>query len=614
MKYFFPYPEVRPHQGEFMDAVFEAVGGGKQLLVHAPTGVGKTISVLAPALKFAIENKKTVFFLTSRNTQHILAVETLKEVKKKFGLDIVAVDLIGKKGMCNQDSIEMLTSSEFVEYCKSLREKEGCRFFNNIKEKGKLAVEAGLLLDKIKDESPDFVQDFCAKCDDHCAYEMALIMAKKANVIIADYNYALNPMIRKNLLSKINKKLEDCIFIFDEAHNLPNRARELLSAGVSTNVLGRAAKESREFGYGEVADNLDKIREGLIGFGRNIKDEKKILKKDFVDFVVGVCSYEGLIGSLNMISDTVLEKKKRSYSLYVANFLSSWVGPDRGFVRIFKRIFGKGKEFFRLEYKCLSPDLALAEVISESYSFIGMSGTLNPLGMYVDLLGLKDCKLLEFPCPFPKENRLNIVLPRTSTKYSSRSPMMYKQIAELCAKVCNAVKGNVAVFFPSYSLRDEIYRFFMDLCEKTILLEDSSGGDEMRKDLLRKFEAYKGQGAVLFAVAGGSFSEGVDFPGDLLNGVVVVGLPLAPPDIETKELINYYDMKYAKGWDYGYVIPAIIKAVQSSGRCIRSETDKGIVVFIDERYMWKNYFGCFPRDWNIVIDPNPVRRILDFYN
>ena len=596
------------------DWVYDATVPGFGNFVGNGIILHNTSAVLAPALKFAIENKKTVFFLTSRNTQHILAVETLKEVKKKFGLDIVAVDLIGKKGMCNQNSIEMLTSSEFVEYCKNLREKGTCKYYNNIKKNGKLAVEAGLLLDNLKEKSPDFVQDFCARCDDHCAYEMALVMSKKAHVLVADYNYALNPMIRKGLMLRMNKQLEDCIFIFDEAHNLPGRARELLSAGVSTNVLGLAAKECKEFGYPEVAGNLDKIREGLLSFGKYLKGEKMLAKKDFSGLVESVCSYEDLIGSLSFISDVVLEKKKRSYALYVANFLSSWVGPDDGFVRVFKRVYGKGNEFFKLEYKCLSPDLALAEVISESYSFIGMSGTLNPLGMYVDLLGLRDCKLLEFPCPFPKENRLNIVLPRTSTKYKSRSPMMYKQIAELCANVCNSVKGNVAVFFPSYSLRDEVYRFFMDECEKTILLEYNSGGDELRKKLLRKFEGYKSQGAVLFAVAGGSFSEGVDFPGDLLNGVVVVGLPLAPPDIETKELINYYDRKYARGWDYGYVIPAIIKAVQSSGRCIRSETDKGVVVFIDERYMWKNYFGCFPTDWNIVVDPNPVDRILEFYN
>ena len=611
MEYYFPYEQIRPYQDLFMDGVYSAVSEGKQLLVHAPTGVGKSISVLAPALKLAIEKKKTLFFLTSRNTQHFIVLETLKEIKKKFGLDFVAVDLLGKRHMCNQSGIDMLTSGEFAEYCKSLKEKDGCEYLNYMKQKGKLTPEAKILLEDLKAESPQFVEEFCGVCDKVCPYDMALTMAKKANVIIADYNYALNGWIRKNLLTRLDKGLDDCIFIFDEAHNLPKRARDELSASLSTITLSFAMNEVREFGDKDTVDALDNIKKGLEMFAKNVKGEKVFSMKEFYNLIDG---YEELIGSLNYISDAVLEKKKRSYALAIAGFLEHWIGPDDGFVRILKKGVSKtGRSFVKLDYRCLAPELALGEVVNESFAFVGMSGTLNPLGMYVDLLGLKDCRLLEFPCPFPKENRLNIVLPRTTTKYNSRSPMMYKQIAERCADVCNSVEGNVAVFFPSYYLRDEVYNFFMDKSDKTILLEDSYGGNEARKALLKKFEGYKKMGAVLFGVVGGSFAEGIDFPGDLLNGVVVVGLPLAPPDLETKELINYYDRRYAKGWDYGYVIPAIIKAVQSSGRCIRSETDRGVVVFIDERYMWKNYHGCFPKDWNIVVDANPVDKILEFY-
>jgi DNA excision repair protein ERCC-2 len=146
--------------------------------------------------------------------------------------------------------------------------------------------------------------------------------------------------------------------------------------------------------------------------------------------------------------------------------------------------------------------------------------------------------------------------------------------------------------------------------EKTILLEESS---LKSKELFDKFASYKETGAVLLGVLGGSFSEGIDFCGDLLKGVVVVGLPLAPPDLQTRELITYYDRMYSKGWDYGYTIPALIKSVQSAGRCIRSSTDKGVIVFLDERYTWRGYYDSFPKDWKIVIDREPGTRVKKFF-
>ena len=606
MKHYFPYLDYRKNQELFMNSVFDALLDKKRLLIHAPTGVGKTVSVLAPALKFAVENDKVVFFLTSRNTQHKLAIQTLKDIKKKFDLDFIAVDLVGKKKMCSQENIEMLTSTEFVEYCKMVKEKGQCEYFNIMKKEGKNSSEVLALLDELKHSSPDFVDNFCNKCDKYCPYEMALLLSKKAKVIVADYNFILNPSIRLGLLLKMNKKLDDCILIFDEAHNLPSRARELLSVSLSTNVLKWAANEAQDFGHSDIKDELNFLRNKVEGLARDLLKNKEevLLKKGDLIFE------KQLVGSLNFVADDVLQKKQKSFASSVARFLESWPSQDEGFSRIFRRVIKNGKVNFKADYLCLTPAFVLEDLVKGSYSFIGMSGTLNPLQMYVDLLGLVDYKLLEFPNPFPKENRLNIILPQTSTKFKSRSEKMYEDISLFSSKVCNAIPGNVVVFFPSYSLRDSVAKFFIHESEKTVLMEDSTMD---KGELFDKFSSYKEQGAVLLAVVGGSFSEGVDFCGDLLNGVVVVGLPLAPPNLEIQELINYYDRHFGKGWDYGYIIPALIKAIQSSGRCIRSETDKGVVVFLDERYVWKNYFECFPKDWHIVIDRNPVKRIEEFF-
>jgi len=194
-----------------------------------------------------------------------------------------------------------------------------------------------------------------------------------------------------------------------------------------------------------------------------------------------------------------------------------------------------------------------------------------------------------------------MVIPQTTTKFTNRSVAQFKEIARVCAEIANLVPGNSALFFPSYILRDEINQYFTSLCTKTTFLEMPRMNKKEKHEFLERFKSYKDSGAVLLGVASGSFGEGVDLPGDFLKAVVVVGLPLQPPDLETKELIKYYDTKFKKGWDYGYILPAITKALQNAGRCIRDETDRGIMIFLDERYAWNSYLKCFPIDWDVKI-------------
>jgi len=172
---------------------------------------------------------------------------------------------------------------------------------------------------------------------------------------------------------------------------------------------------------------------------------------------------------------------------------------------------------------------------------------------------------------------------------------------------------NSVIFFPSYSFRNRVNEFFAEECDKTLFLEEPGLTKEDKGNLLERFKEYKDTGAVLLGVAGGNFAEGIDLPGDFLKAVIVVGLPLAKPDLETQELINYYDKRFGRGWDYGYVFPAIIKTMQSAGRCIRSEEDRGVIVFMDERYVWRTYLQCFPKDWKIKIEKKPYGLIKLFF-
>ncbi len=613
----FPYSEIREGQDDLIKSVADAVEHKKNLIVHAPTGIGKTAAVLSPALKYAVDNNMTVFFLTSRHTQHKIVVDTLKLIKEKFGQKITSVDLIGKRWMCPVKGVDKLHSTEFVDYCKTQREEGLCEFFSETMKNNKLTVPAKKVLAEIKKKLPLDVEDMIKLCSKAkmCPYELSMILANKADVIIADYFYLFNPMISQLFFKKSKKSMENCIIIVDEAHNLGNRIRSLLSVRVSNWIIKYAIKEAKKFKKKELISGLVAVQDALVRLGADLNygQERLVGKKEFVEEIEKSCDYDELVEELEEGSEHVLHEQKKSFLGNIANFLLNWTGGDDGFTRIlsFKQI--KDQLFISLSYRCLDPSLVTRSVINAAHSVIAMSGTLNPPVMYKDILGFGDADERVYKNPFPLRNRLSLIIPKTTTKYSMRSEMQYKKIAFLLSDIADAVPGNTALFFPSYYLRDQVDKYFPLFCKKQVVLEKPNLNKKQKESLLKEFKSLKDEGAVLSAVITGSFAEGIDFPGDLLKAVVVVGLPLEPPDLETKEMIRYYDEKFGKGWDYAYVLPAFIKALQATGRCIRSETDKGAIIFLDERYKWKNYLKCFPPGFDVKICQNYKEKIRDFF-
>jgi len=234
--------------------------------------------------------------------------------------------------------------------------------------------------------------------------------------------------------------------------------------------------------------------------------------------------------------------------------------------------------------------------------------------MYRDLMGFDNKTLLrEYKNPFPEGNKLSLIIPDTTTKYTARDESMFKRIAGIIAGITNTVPGNTILFFPSYDLRDKVYIYFNKISSKTAFLEQRGLKKKEKNELLERFKCYKDVGAVLLATSSGNFGEGIDLMGDFLKGVVIIGLPLDRPNIETKALIDYYENKFKKGWDYGYILPAITRVMQNSGRCIRSETDRGIIAFVDERYAWESYRKCFPNDSNLKVTKNYLEEIDKFF-
>ena len=618
-KWLFPYESVRPIQTELINLVYDIIKNQKNLIVHAPTGLGKTVAMLAPALSFVLDKKDlTIFFLTSRHTQHKLAVETLKHIKEAHNINFNAVDLVGKQSMCVQDHVQDLYASEFHEYCKSVKEKHECEFYENTKKKnGKLTVKAKQVISELKRISPAHSEQIIEVCKEArlCPYEMSTILAREANVIIADYYYIFNPTISENFFMKIGKKLEDSIVIIDEGHNLPGRIRNLFTARLSTFILDRAIREAKKFKFHELVPKLKEIKHLVKISSEKIKETESLVEKEeFIQGIKEIDDYDELVSDFESAADEIREKQRSSYIGSISSFLVHWQGPDRGFSRIINLVDHKDKKIITLSYRCLDPSLFSAVVMEHSFSTILMSGTLNPTEMYEDLLGFPKNKTIqkEFGNPFPKKNKLTLIVPRTTTKYTQRNENQFEKIAKECSNITNLVDGNSAIFFPSYLLMDQVNKYFLEFSKKRIIREIPRLSKEGKYDLLEEFKNESKKGAVLLGVASGSFGEGIDLPGDLLKCVIVVGIPLQKPDLETKELMKYYEEKFGNGWDYGYLYPAILKSMQNAGRCIRSEKDKGVIVFLDERYAWPNYKRCFS-DSDIKVTTNYEKMIKDFF-
>ncbi len=607
---FFPHDDIRPIQDKLIALVREGLENKKHVIVHAPTGLGKTAATLAPAVSFAMKNDNaTVFFLTSRHTQHKIVIDTLKKMKEKFGLDFTAASIIGKKWMCLQPNVEQLRSTEFSEYCKALREKDECEFYLNADSKKNVSCSA--LFETLKQISPVPAEEIISRCraEKVCPYAMAISLASKSKVIVSDYYYIFDSYIREAFLKKIGKSLGDSIIIVDEGHNLPSRLRELLTSRLSDRILKRAIKESKKYQLDDASVLLVGLEAVLCDISEALAagTERLVSREEFANKVAALGEYDKIVAQLKAAADAVREQQRTSAIGWIVGFLEAWPSGDEGFCRI----LSKDSSAILLSYRCLDPSIAGKGVIDASGNTIIMSGTLSPVSMYRDVLGFpKDVLSSEFPSPFPKDNMLAMVVPKTTTKYTSRSPEQYLNISKICAEIIDAVPGNAAIFFPSYSLKADIGRTLSTGCKKTIFDEQPKMSKEEKQDMLDRFCKYNN--AVLLGVAAGSFGEGIDLPG-ILKCVIVVGLPLGHPDLESNALIKYYDRKFGKGQEYGYVMPALTKTMQNAGRCIRSETDRGVLIFLDERYTWPNYFRCFPSHWNLKIGLDYMNRINSFF-
>jgi DNA excision repair protein ERCC-2 len=640
----FPYEDLRIGQEKFLKKVYDAIESEENLLVQAPTGLGKSISALAPAISFAKKNDLAVICITSRQTQTNQLIKTIKDISKKYkeknNQDINLATFTGKRNMCAHSEKENYSGNEFNDFCKGMKERGKCSFYKNFKntdyeeiikrllkktEKEYLNVENFInLVSSPINTGSEIISGFCP-------YEIALKKAYKADVVVCDFNYLFMPNILNTFLGRIGRNLDECILIIDEAHNLPDRIRNSHSYKLSTERIRLAEKEMKNFLKKSDFDNIiraihDTYDQIYVDFLMGDKNEFLLKKELFFDILKDkLRKYYGdkyldirkLILELEEIEMIIKETKVISYVGNVATFLTNFIDIDeKQYVSIINKKINADKTILNIEVKLLDPEIIASKIINSTFSSILMSATLSPTEMYAKLLGIKRTNFLELDSPFEKKNQLSIVIDDVTTKYSLRNNNMYNKYANHIENCLYAAENkNTICFFPSYDLMHKILSFInLPKLNRKILIEKRNMNKEEKEKYISEFKSFSSKSICLFAVTSGSFSEGVDLPSNSLEQVIIVGLPLLVPNIFTNSLIKYYDYKFKKGQLYGYIYPAMNKIIQAAGRCIRTEKDKGVIIFMDNRFLYPIYNLAFPKYYHLKkADKDYITEIKEFF-
>jgi len=607
---YFPYDTLRPNQREFMELVSNAVQEGNNVVVEAPTGFGKTVAVLSAVLPVAKELGLKVVYLARTHRQMDRVIEELKEINRKQ--HVSGVELRSRKELCLHDYLTSFVSDAYsaMLVCKNLKKLGKCRFYENEKKPGfKEVVE----MFSEEPSGPEEILSY-ARVLEVCPYDLTRKIAENADVVVASYLYMLSPSIRNAFMEGIGLTYEDVVVIFDEAHNLPDQAISALSDRLSIHTINRAIKEAIEYREDEIANFLSILGRGVeLLFQEKLRDRKnEEAPLSGEEAVVHVLTTTGMnarallkflntmVDVGNAIREDRIEKGKapRSYVGRVGEFFLEWLAAMGREDYLFLLTKESG---ISLELLALDPSKAV-EWIKGVHSAIFMSGTLAPLEAFRDVMGIQNARMKRFPRIVKRENALVLVAKDVSTRGTERSMENYKKMAEYVVEAVKVIPKNVGVFAASYGVLQGLLStnlpLRMEASGKAVFIEKRGATSRENDEMVRLFKAAaSGRGAVLLGVIGGRNSEGQDYVGDEMNGVILVGLPYAKPTPRVDAQVRYFESKFpGKGRHYGYYLPAHRKLAQAAGRVHRSAEERGVIIILDYRALWRHVRADLP-EW-----------------
>lgn len=575
----FPYA-YREGQKQLIGDVYRSILRGKTLFLQAPTGVGKTISTIFPAVKAVGEGlADRIFYLTAKTITATVAKETFGLLRER-GYIAKTIQLTAKEKLCVCE--EMNCNPVDCPYAKGHYDRVNDAVFDLLQKSDTFTRE-----------------EILAQADEWqvCPFEFSLDVASWADNILCDYNYVFDPNVYlKRFFAEGIKG--DYIFLVDEAHNLVERSREMYSAEiVKEDVLAvkRVMKEHDK----ETERLLEKCNRELLAMRRECETYRV-----YENISALVFHLLRLASRMEEFLEKPIDfpERRSVLELYFAvrNFLRIYDLVDDHYV-----IYAQAEEGrFSVKLFCVDPSSNLQACVDKARAAVFFSATLLPVNYYKKLLSTRtDDYAIYAESTFLPSQRLLLFGKDVSTKYTRRNPAEYKKIARYILALVQGKTGNYMAFFPSYRLMQEVCDCLREQLEEsetslTILCQTANMKEDEREEFLAAFEEEREETLVAFCVMGGIFGEGIDLKNDRLIGAVIVGTGLPQVSCEREILRDYYDNRGGQGFDYAFRYPGMNKVLQAAGRVIRTAEDRGVILLLDERFLHSDYVPLFPREWS----------------
>ncbi|MBC1765292.1 ATP-dependent DNA helicase [Listeria seeligeri] len=576
----FPYDSYRRGQRELSIAVYRTAVSGENLCCEAPTGIGKTMSTLFPAVKAMGEGKTDkIFYFTAKTITRQVAEDALDEMRRK-GLAARSVTITAKDKICFLDERKC--------------EPDHCQFARGYYDRLNEA-----LFDMLGQEEAitrTVVEQYARKYT-LCPFELSLDVALFCDAIVCDYNYLFDPVVYlKRFFSEGPGKYT---FLVDEVHNLVDRARSMFSATLRKSLVMQVKRQLDKKLHKRLWNAVNAMNKVMVSLNKVLIESGETIhvsKADLAEWNEFVLKFT-FVAKEWLPQNTQSEAQADVLELYFESL--RYVKIAELYDERYTTQITRTHSDLEIKQLCLDPAFLLSEKLKLGASSVLFSATLRPIDYYTNVLGgEEDTSRMVFSSPFEQQNMHLLVADNISTKYQMRNQSLASVVEALAALIAGK-KGNYLFFFPSFQYLQNVYELFREKYPEIVVQKQEGAMDEeQREAFLEAFKAGNPETLVGFCVLGGVFSEGIDLRGERLIGAAIVGVGLAQLNPESDLIKEYYNETIGQGFDYAYQLPGMNKVLQAVGRVIRGESDRGVVLLIDERFSASRYRTLFPAHWN----------------
>ncbi|MBF2664627.1 ATP-dependent DNA helicase [Listeria seeligeri] len=576
----FPYNSYRRGQRELSIAVYRTAVSGENLFCEAPTGIGKTMSTLFPAVKAMGEGKTDkIFYFTAKTITRQVAEDALDEMRRK-GLAARSVTITAKDKICFLDERKC--------------EPDHCQFARGYYDRLNEALFD--LLGQEEAITRTVVEQYARKYT-LCPFELSLDVALFCDAIVCDYNYLFDPVVYlKRFFSEGPGKYT---FLVDEVHNLVDRARSMFSATLRKSLIMQVKRQLDKKLHKRLWNSVNAMNKVMVSLNKELTESGETIHVN----KIGLTEWNESVLKFTFVAKEWLPQNTQSETqsdvleLYFESL--RYVKIAELYDERYTTQITRTHSDLEIKQLCLDPAFLLSEKLKLGASSVLFSATLRPIDYYTNVLGgEEDTSRMVFSSPFEQQNMHLLVADNISTKYQMRDQSLASVVEALAALIAGK-KGNYLFFFPSFQYLQNVYELFREKHPEIVIQKQEGAMDEERREaFLEAFKAGNLETLVGFCVLGGVFSEGIDLRGERLIGAAIVGVGLAQLNPESDLIKDYYNETIGQGFDYAYQLPGMNKVLQAVGRVIRGESDRGVVLLIDERFSASRYRTLFPAHWN----------------